>query len=811
MQKKLYKLMNWPLIEGITYSEESSPYKILGDRVVGNNTLIQAYFPDVSGVNVIVYENNKKSSYPMELADDMGFYAALIPSKNIDRYEYELMYEDTSKILKDPYCYTDYEINSTDIAKIKAGIHYSLYEYMGATLTSVNGVSGVKFCVWAPNALRVSLLCEANNFDGRIYPMQLNKDLGIYELFVPDMKAGELYNYEIKFKGGNIVTKLDPFAKKVVNIDGNFYSVVTEEKYKFTDEQYIEKRKKSRIQDCPVSICEINLSHFARENGEFLNYKVLGEKISAYVKEMGYTHVELMPVMEYFDEESLGYSTVAYYAVSNRYGTLDDFKEMIDILHNNDIGVIMDWTCAYFEPHNMGLSMFDGTYLYEHMDEKKRVHPFLGTSNFNYGRPEVTNFLIANALFYIENCHVDGLCVNSLSSMLYLDYGRQNGEWISNMYGSNENLEAIEFIKHFNSILHKRNRNVFTIAREDAAFPKITSALDEDGLGFDFKLNNGFSDDYIKYLGTDPYFRSHIHNDLTFSMIYQYSENFFNGFTHDYFCKNNKNIIDIIPGDEKDVFASVRMSLAYEFTHPGRKINYAGFDFANNTSLGDDSVIDWSLSKKSANKGVKSLVKDLNKLYLGSKAFYELDDVSEGFEWINCIDYEKCLISYMRKGIHQKDTYIVVANFANNITEQKVGTGLAGKYKEVINTDDKAYGGKNITNTRIKAVSEIEADGKPYSFDVKMAPLSVAIFKYTPFTDKEKYQIEKKKEAAIAKTKADEYKKLAEEALKDYEEAKAVMEEAAAKMKEAKARQEEALANENAEIERAKRALDESK
>ena len=811
MQKKLYKLMNWPLIEGITYSEEANPYKILGDRVVGNNTLIQAYFPNALQVNILVSEGKKKNSYPMELADDMGFYAALIPGKNIEKYEYEITSNKSVKVVKDPYYFTDYEINSADITKLKTGLHYTAYDFLGASVTKVNGVSGVKFAVWAPNALRVSLLCQTNDFDGRVYPMQINSETGIYELFVPDMKAGDLYNYEIKFKGGRTVTKLDPYAKGVVKKDNVPYSVVVEEKYTFTDKDYCENRAKSRVLDEPFSVCEINLGHFAKEDDKLLNYKELGEKISSYVIEMGYSHVEIMPVSEYLDEESLGYSTLSYFAVTNRFGTLDDFKAMIDILHNNGIGVILDWTPAYFAPDSFGLSEFDGTYLYEHLDEKKRVHPFLGTSIFNYGRPEVSNYLIANALFFIEKCHIDGLCINSLSSMLYLDYGRNNGEWISNMYGGNENLEAIEFIKHLNSIIHKRNRNAFTIARENAAFPKITSSLDEDGLGFDFKFNNGFSDDYISYIGTDPYFRSHKHNDLTFSMIYQYSENFINGFTHDYLCNENESFMNIIPGDEKDKFATLRMSFAYYMTHPGRKISYAGLDFGNNTCVSTQNTIDWSLNKKSLNKGLKMLVKDLNKLYLSSKAFFELDDTSEGFEWINCINSEKCVISYLRKGIHEKDSYLVVCNFANSITELKVGTPFAGKYKEVINTDDKSYGGKNITNTKNRAVSEIEADGKPYSIDVKMAPLSVSIFKYTPFTEKEKYQIEKKKEAAIAKTNAAKYKELALEALKDYEEAKSVMEEAQAKMKEAKKRQVEALANEQSEIDRAKRALEDAK
>lgn len=811
MQKKLYKLMNWPLIEGITYSEESSPYKILGDRTVGNNTLIQAFFPESTEVNILINDGKKNVSYAMELADDMGFYAALIPGKNLPQYEFEVKYGDEIKILSDPYSYTDYEANSLDIAKIKTGLHYSVYEYLGAHPYAVDGKAGVKFSVWAPNAVRVSLLCEANNFDGRVYPMQLDKETGIYELFIPNMKSGDLYNYEIKFFGGKTVTKLDPYAKGVTVKNDKLFSVVTEEKYVFTDNDYYESLEKTRILDKPMSVCEINLSHFAKDDNKYLNYRELGEKIASYAKEMGYSHVEIMPVSEYIDDSSLGDTTLAYYAVTKRFGNLDDFKAMIDIIHNSNIGVILDWTPAYFDPDECGLSYFDGTYLYEHLDPKKRIHPSLGTSIFNYGRPEVSNFLIANALFFIEQCHVDGLCINSLSSMLYLDYGRKEYDCATNMYGGNENLDAIEFIKHLNSIIHKRNRHAFTIAREDAAFPKITSSLDEDGLGFDFKFNNGFSDDYVKYIGIDPYFRSHNHNDLTFSMIYQYTENFINGFPHDYLCAGENSIINSIPGDEKDRFASLRLTYAYYMTHPGRKICYAGLDFGNNTLVSPDNVIDWSLSKKSLNKGLKLLVKDLNKLYLNSKALYELDDTSEGFEWINCINAEKCIITYLRKGIHEKDTLLVICNFANMIQEIKVGTPFAGKYKEVINTDDKAYGGKNIKSSKNNSVSEIEADGKPYSFDVKIGPLSVIVYKYLPFTEKEKYQIEKKKEAAIAKTNAAKFHEIADEALKDYVEAKSIMEEALVKMQEAKERQEEALKNEQSEIDRAKRALEDSK
>lgn len=811
MNKKLYKLMDWAAIEAIVYSEESNPYSILGPHVKGTNCLFQAFYPGAKKMDLVIYTGKEAKVYSMEEADEAGFFAQTVPGKVPSKYEYIITTEKSQFRWKDIYSFKGYEIKAKDNDKLLAGNHFSSYELLGAHPARVQNVDGVRFALWAPNAVRVSVVGDFNEWNPLCCPMEKNPKTGIFELFIPDIEAGAKYQYDIKFKSLETVRKSDPYGRAMTQRPGT-ESVVFNSDYQFEDKEYLEKRSKKDKQNTPISIYECYLGNFKRsENDEYMNYRELAPLVAKYVSEMGYTHVELMPVMEHSLDASWGYQAIGYYAPTSRYGSPDDFKFFVNYLHNNDIGVILDCPYNHFPKDSNGMSNFDGTCLYEHLDPKKGVHPFYGTCLYNYARPEVSNFLISNAIYYIKEFHIDGLKLDSVSSMLYLDYGRRDGEWICNIYGGNENLEAIEFIKTLNATINKMFPDVLLIAQEDSGYPNVTMSVKENGLGFDYKYNLGLVGDYFDYMSYDPYFRAHHHNDLTFSMVYQYSDSFINALSHDCFIYGKGSMYEKVPGEPKDRFASLRLTYAYMMAHPGIKLIFEGQDFGEDKEFDENVELKWSLLKKAENKGVKQLVRDLNKLYKTVPALYALDNSVEGFEWINSMDAEKCVVSFARKTNIPEETIIVVANFANQNQELSIGASLPGKYKEIFNSDSKEYGGKDILNRRAKAVSEIGADSKPYSFGIKMAPLSLCIFKYVPFTEKEKFQIQKRKEAEIAKTNASKYHEEMLLANAEMEEARLRMEAAKAEMNLAKERSIKAKEKEDAELLKALKAMEEAK
>lgn len=809
MNKKLYKLMNWPEIEAVVYGEEKDPFKVLGPHICGTSCLFQTFVPKAKEINLII-NGKTPDKVKMELVDEDGFFAQTVTGKIPSDYLYEIVFEDRTIQIKDAYSFKGFEMKEAVLSKIRAGIKYDIYKELGAHPFSINGFEGYKFAVWAPNAVSVFVVGDFNNYNEFVHPMKLNGDSGIYELFIPDVKPGDKYKFFIKAKGGDSIFKADPYSSFIDKETG--CSVIFDSDYKFNDSDYYTKRKKDEKNNIPLAIYEVMLSSFARDTEKdcCLNYREIAPKLVKYVKEMGYTHVQLMPVTEHTNDASWGYQTCDFYALTDRYGTPGDFKYFVDVLHQNDIGVILDWVPNQFSNDDFGLIQFDGTCLYEHLDPKKGIHPFYGTRLFNYGRPEVSNYLISNALYFVEEYHVDGLCMDSVASMLYLNYGRNDGEWIANIYGGNENLEAIEFIKHLNSIMNKLHPDVLMLAKEDSGFPKTTMDVNEGGLGFDYKYNNGMINDYFDYISYDPYFRAHHHSELTLSMIYQYSEHYINALSHENFVYGKNTAVNRMPGEKKDRFANLRTSLAYMYTHPGAKLIFEGQDFGIEKEFDEHIQDDWNLLRKADNKGIRNLVKDLNKIYKKYPALFKLDSSSDGFEWINSIDSEKCILSFLRKTAKEEDTLLVICNFAGVEYSLRVGTPIAGKYKEILNTDAKEYGGKNKLNLKNRFSSEIEADGKEFSVEVKAPALSVCIFQYIPFTEAEKKSIEKKKEAQFAKTKAAEYHENAIIAQKEIEELTSLLEETKLKIKDAKKREEEALKNENIEILKAKKALEEA-
>jgi 1,4-alpha-glucan branching enzyme len=641
---------------------------------------------------------------------------------------------------------------------------------------TIKGTKGVRFAVWAPNAIRVSVVGDFNHWDGRCHQMKKQPESGVFTLFIPDLLPGECYKYEIKSKGGIVSLKADPYAFGQ-QLRPDTASIVRDiTAYPWKDAAWMKERKARQTENAPVSVYELYLGSFKRndDTGEYLNYRELAEAVISYVKEMGYTHVELMPVMEHPLDASWGYQVIGYYAPTARYGSAEDFMCFVDKLHQAGIGVILDWVPAHFPRDSYGLARFDGTCLYEHLDPRKGTHPHWGTLIYNYGRPQVSNYLISNALYWAEQYHADGIRMDAVASMLYLDYGRKDGEWVANIYGGNENLEAIEFLKHLNSIMKKRNPGVYMIAEESTAWPKITGKLEDDGLGFDMKWNMGMMNDYLSYIGFDPYFRAHHQNELTFSMIYQYSENFMTVFSHDEVVHGKSSMIGKMPGTEEDKFANLRLTYGYMMTHPGKKLLFLGQDIAEFREFDETRQTEWNLLQYPLHKGVNRLMKDLNFLYREKPALYALDTSWEGFEWINCISNEQCMLSYIRKTNEPEETLIVVANFAGIEQEFTVGVPFDGKYKELLNTDYEIYGGKSSRQTRAIHALEQEADGRPCSIRVKIPSLSLVIYSYVPYTEKEKEEIEKKKkkEAALRRAKeAKEAAKAAKEAEKKAREA----------------------------------------
>ena len=754
MKDKLYKLMNWPEIEAIIYSEEDNPHRLLGPHAAGNATVFQTFWPGAEKVELVLSDTGK--AVEMELADEAGYFAALVPGKEVPAYEYRVTWPDgTVKTEGDPYRFAPV-ISKKDTDRFAAGIHYEAYNMLGAHVCTIDGTEGVHFAVWAPNALRVSVVGDFNHWDGRVHQMRRLWDSGIFELFIPGSLEGQNYKYELKTKGGLTYLKADPYAFGQ-QLRPDTASVIRDiSGFAWEDEQWLKKREKTDYSNRPVSVYELYLGSFKRPEDDrpYCNYRELAPAIISYVKEMGYTHIELMPIMEHPFDGSWGYQVIGYYAPTARYGTPEDFMYFMNEMHKAGIGVILDWVPAHFPRDTYGLSAFDGTCLYEHLDPRQGSHPHWGTLIYNYGRPQVSNYLIANALFWIEQYHADGIRMDAVASMLYLDYGKQDGEWVANIYGGNENLEAVEFLKHVNSMIHKRGRGAISIAEESTAWPLVTGSLEEDGLGFDMKWNMGWMNDFLGYIRQDPFFRSGCHNMLTFSMVYAYSERFMLVLSHDEVVHGKASMLGKMPGSREEQFANLKASYGYMMCHPGKKLLFMGQDIGEYDEWNENREVEWQLTQEADHKGLQEFVKALNHLYTSAPALSVKDTSWDGFEWIDCISANDCTLSFVRKGQKDADMLLVVVNFAN--VERKgfqVGVPLNGKYKEILNSDAKEFGGQGRTNPRIKTASEEEWDGREYSIKLTQAPLSVSIFSYQPYTKEELKEIAKKKAEKARKEK----------------------------------------------------------
>ena len=554
---------------------------------------------------------------------------------------------------------------------------------------------------------------------------------GIFELFIPGVKPSDLYKYEIKTKDLRVFLKADPYANQAEVRPCNASVVTDLSGYQWEDSPWMKKRGKLQGEDRPLSIYEVHLGSWKKpEDGrEFYNYRELAKLLCDYVKEMGYTHVELLPVMEHPLDESWGYQVTGYYAPTSRFGSCEDFMYFVDYMHQNDIGVILDWVPAHFPKDDFALAGFDGTALYEYSQAEKAEHPHWGTLVFDYASPEVKNFLISNALFWAEKYHADGIRMDAVASMLYLDYGRQDGQWQPNMYGGNENLEAVEFLKHLNSIFKKKYPDALLIAEESTAWPAVTGDLEDNGLGFDRKWNMGWQNDFLDYMRKDPIFRSGVHDELTFSMLYAYSEKFLLSFSHDEVVHGKGSFLNKMPGEKDRKLANLRVAYGFWMTHPGKKLLFMGQDFAQEREWCEKSSLDWELLKEKEHKQLQDYVKALLKLYKDYPALYEYDDTSDGFEWINHIEAEKNMLTFLRKGEKKSDTLVIVCNFSDVVYEDYVmGVPYAGEYREIFNSDDESFGGTGVKNSGVQKAKKEEKDERPYSIEIQVAPLSVQIF-----------------------------------------------------------------------------------
>ena len=616
------------------------------------------------------------------------------------------------------------------------GNHYDIFRKLGAHTVKHEGKKGVHFAVWAPHAHRVHVIGEFNGWDQESHEMKRLEPLGIYELFVPGVETGTLYKFLIETEDHRLLYKADPYALEAEQRPGTASRIADISGFRWSDSAWMEKRKARNTKEEPMSIYEVHPGswkkhpHGPDEDG-FYSYRDLAHSLTDYVKEMGYTHVELMGTAEHPFDGSWGYQVTGYYAPTSRYGSPEDFMYLINYLHKNKIGVILDWVPAHFPRDAHGLADFDGQALYEYPDPRKGEHPDWGTKIFNYEMNEVKNFLIANALFWVEQYHVDGLRVDAVASMLYLDYGKQDGQWAANKYGGNKNLEAIEFFKHLNSCLLGRNPGVMMIAEESTAWPKVTDIAENDGLGFSFKWNMGWMNDFLEYMKLDPYFRNGAHNLMTFAMTYAYSENYILVLSHDEVVHLKCSMINKMPGLYDDKFANLKVGYSFMIGHPGKKLLFMGQDFAQFQEWSEARELDWYLLGEEKHQQLQSYVKALLHLYRKTPALYEQDTVPAGFKWVNANDNFRSIFSFMRFSKKGTKNLLFVCNFTPMEREDyRVGVPRRKQYKLVLNSDAAEFGGSGQERPLVYKAEKSECDGLPYSFAYSLPPYGVAVFEF---------------------------------------------------------------------------------
>jgi 1,4-alpha-glucan branching enzyme len=633
---------------------------------------------------------------------------------------------------RDPYSFLP-TLGETDLYLFGQGNERRIYDKLGAHLAAVDGVPGASFAVWAPNAQRVSVVGDFNDWDGRRHSMRLLGASGVWEIFIPGVREGALYKYELKDIHGQIILKTDPYGFFFELAPKNASIVWNIQKHEWKDEEWIEQRRRSNLLQRPLSIYEIHLGSWRKKSPfESLGYRELAEPLVAYLKQMGFTHVEFLPVSEHAYYPSWGYQVTGFYSPTSRYGTPDDFQFLVDALHRAGFGVIIDWVPAHFPRDAWALARFDGTSLYEHEDPRRGEHQDWGTLIFNFGRHEVSNFLAANALFWCDRYHVDGLRVDAVASMLYLDYSRKEGEWLPNQFGGRENIEAVEFLKHFNHVVHTEYPGVATIAEESTAWPQVTRPPYIGGLGFSFKWNMGWMHDTLQYFNRDPIYRKYHQNDLTFAMLYHHNENFILPFSHDEVVHGKGSLLGKMPGDDWQKFANLRCLLAYQWLFPGKQLLMMGCEIGQPSEWNANAEIDWGLLHAGpCHRGVQRLVQDLNRFYQTEPALWEADFDPAGFAWLDCSDADNSVLSFFRRNLAQTTELVVILNLTPVLRrEYRVGLPRPGFWREVLNTDSEIYGGSNQGNLGGVTTEDYHIHHQHGSALFTLPPMSAIVFRH---------------------------------------------------------------------------------
>ena len=728
----------------IVHANHWNPFEVLGihplstseDPSGKQHIAIRAFLPEAQDAWVLdLNREGEPAAVAMTRVHPDGLFEAILKAESVSfRYRFRVAnHEGHSWEFEDPYRFPPI-LGDLDLHLMGEGTHYRNYKKLGAHLRENEGVRGVEFAVWAPNARRVSVVGDFNRWDGRRHAMRSRGSSGIWELFIPGLVQGETYKYEIKSRFNDyLVQKSDPYGFAAELRPRTASRVWDVEGFHWTDQEWMDQRAQRQSLEAPISVYELHLGSWKKtseNNTGFLNYRQIADDLVIHMKALKFTHVEVMPISEFPFDGSWGYQPVGYFAPTSRFGTPDDFAYFVDTMHKNGFGVILDWVPAHFPSDEHGLGFFDGTHLYEHEDPRLGEHRDWGTKIFNYGRPEVANFLLGNALFLLEVYHIDGLRVDAVASMLYLDYSRKQGEWVPNIHGGNENLEAISLIKRFNELCHLEHPGVLTIAEESTSWIGVSRPTYLGGLGFSLKWNMGWMNDTLRYFSKDPIHRKYEHSALTFSMIYAFNENFMLPLSHDEVVHGKGSLLNKAPGDLWQKFANLRLMYSYMYAHPGKKLLFMGSEIAPWNEWNHDASLDWHLLDWSSHRGIFNIIRDLNALVRDDPALHEVDFDWRGFEWIELHDWENSVLSFMRRAKDPREAIVVVCNFTPvPRLDYRIGVPEPGFYREAFNSDSEIYGGSNVGNYGGIWAEHTPYGGRPYRLTLRVPPLGVVFLK----------------------------------------------------------------------------------
>jgi 1,4-alpha-glucan branching enzyme len=714
-------------VAAIVTGDHGDPFSFLGMHQSEGGTVVRVFLPGARAVEIVSREGVAIGT--LERIHPDGLFAG--PVRQSVPYRLRVAWEDGVEAeVEDPYRYPGV-LGDQDLYLLGEGNHLGLYERLGAHPMELEGVAGTSFAVWAPNARRVSVVGAFNFWDGRRHAMRKHPG-GVWEIFIPDVREGDVYKYEILGPNGELLPlKTDPLGFRAEKLPGTASIVHDPTRFEWDDEAWMQGREGRNALDAPMAIYEVHLGSWRRNpDGSYYTYDQLAEELVPYVAEMGYTHVEFLPPTEHPFDGSWGYQPLGLFAPTSRFGTPDDFKRLVDAFHRGGIGVFIDWVPAHFPEDSHGLALFDGTHLYDHADPRQGRHPDWGTLVFNYGRPEVRNYLLSNALFWLSEYHIDGLRVDAVASMLYLDYSREPGEWVPNVHGGNENLEAVSFLQRTNEVVFGRHAGATTLAEESTAWPMVSRPTSVGGLGFGYKWNMGWMHDSLQYMSEDSINRRYHHNEITFSLAYAFGENFVLPLSHDEVVHGKRSLIEKMPGDEWQKFANLRAYYGFMYAHPGKQLLFMGGEIAQRREWNHDTALDWHLLEETPHVGVQALIKDLNDLYSTTPALYEVDFEPAGFGWIAGGDIENSVVSFLRRGDAEEDLAIVVCNFTPVVRhDYRIGVPEAAAYEEALNTDDARYGGSGVGNGGRITTERVQAHGREHSLSLTLPPLATIILK----------------------------------------------------------------------------------